>query len=186
MANIISIVNYHHSLASSRRSGRFYKIIIRTRVSYRSILQEHRWAESCRHRVQPRASPQLRRQRRLGPGAGGATLCTRAQQSASRARAGPRARQLRPGVQPVLPVRERDDGEDPEGRQGARRAGGRGSRTSVRVQLAHAPAGRRGQHESQVSPCDSATRTVPISGAQRSQGVGTRVLAAVEFNNIYK
>jgi len=119
------------------------------------IGQEHRRAESRRHREQPRASPERRRQWRLGPGASGVTtLRTRAQQSAPRARAGPRTRKLRPGVQPVLPVRERDDGEDPEGRQDARRAGGRGIRQTLRVQLAHAPAGRRGPHESQVSPRD--------------------------------
>jgi len=50
-----------------------------------------------------------------------------------------------------LPVRERDYGEDPKGRQGSRRDGGRGSRQTVRVQLAHASAGRHGQHESEVS-----------------------------------
>jgi len=132
------------------------------------IGQEQRRAESRRHNEQPRASPERRRQRRLGPGASGvATLRSRAQQSSPRARAGPCTRQLRPGVQPVLPVRQRDDGEDPEGRQGARRAGGRGSRQTVRVQLAHAPAGRRGPHESQVSPRDC----VPIWAHDGSESI---------------
>lgn len=77
---------------------------------------------------------------------GCARAVVQAQQDPAGARAGTRAHQLRPGVQPVLPVRQRVHREDPEGRQSAGRAGGRGGRQTVFVQPALAAAGRVAQN----------------------------------------
>lgn len=94
------------------------------------------------------------RQQRLGlavaapaaRAAGGHRAAVPAQQNTPGARAGTRGHQLRPRVQSVLSVRQRVHREDPEGRQSAGRAGGRGGSETVFVQLALAAARRIAQN----------------------------------------
>lgn len=120
-------------------------------------------AQSCRRGV--------RQLRRFGIATVAATSSARrrvvvavaAQQNTARARAGRRACQLRPGVQLVLFVRERDHREDPEGRQGTGRAGGRRGGQTLRVQSAFVAVGRRKQNESEVSESNSSSSSSSLS-----------------------